>query len=158
MNSIVNILLFVSVMSTFSQKSISNNPSGFPDIEMNYNHMGARDWGGRKFKDIIPPAEIDRIIVLKQVSVGLKNGILIQSDYRDLISHLLASDGEANDWGLRATESTGPTLIITTKNGQIYYLEIIREMVGGISALTINGPGKGARFELDGYQVKSSQK
>ena len=58
MNSIVNILLFVSVMSTFSQKSISNNPSGFPDIEMNYNHMGARDWGGRKFKDIIPPAEI----------------------------------------------------------------------------------------------------
>jgi hypothetical protein len=47
---------------------------------------------------------------------------------------------------------------MTTKNGQIYYLEIISEMFGGISALTINGPGKGARFELEGYKVKSSQK
>jgi hypothetical protein len=31
-------------------------------------------------------------------------------------------------------------------------------IVNGISAVTINGPGKGARFELKGYQVKSSRK
>jgi hypothetical protein len=158
MNSVVNILLSMSAMLTFSQKFVPDNMPEVPAVEMNYNHMGARDWGGRKFKDIIPPAEIGRIVVLKQVSVGLKNEILTQSDYQDLISHLLASDGEAKDWGLRATERPGPTLIMTTKTGEIYYLEIISEMFGGISALTINGPGKGARFELEGYKVKSSQK
>ena len=45
-----------------------------------------------------------------------------------------------------------------TKNGQIYYLEIISEMFGGISALTIKGPGNVARFELEGYKVKPPQK
>lgn len=67
MKSIVSILLFMSTMLAFSQKSVSGNSSDLPTIEMNYNHMGARDWKGRKFKDIIPPAEIDGIIVLKRV-------------------------------------------------------------------------------------------
>jgi hypothetical protein len=158
MNSAVNILLSISAMLAFSQKIVSENAPEVPAVEMNYNHMGARDWGGRKFKDIIPPAEIDRIVVLRQFSFGLKNEMLTQSDYQDLISHLLASDGKAEDWGLRATERSSSTLIMTTKTGQIYYLEILSEMYGGISALTINGPGKGARFELEGYKVKSSQK
>src|SRR5262245_38657406 len=118
MKSIVSILLFMSTMLAFSQKSISGNSSDLPAIEMNYNHMGARDWKGRKFKDIIPPAEIDRIIALKQVHFGLKNEISTQSDYQELISYLLASDGEADDWNLRATEKAGPALIITTKKGQ----------------------------------------
>jgi hypothetical protein len=156
MKIIVSIFLFMSTMSAFSQKSIPNKSSGLPTIEMNYGE--SRDWRGRKFRDIIPSAEIDRIIVLNQVSVGLKNEMLTQSDYRDLISHLLASDDEVSDGGLRATEMSGSTLIITTKNGQIYYLEIIGEMFGGISALTIKGPGKVARFELEGYKLKSSQK
>ena len=158
MKIIVSIFLFMSTMLAFSQKSIPDKSSGLPTIEMNYNHMGSRDWGGRKFKDIIPPAEIDRIVVLRQFSFGLKNEMLTQSDYQDLISHLLASDGKAEDWGLRATERSSSTLIMTTKTGQVYYLEILSEMYGGISALTINGPGKGARFELEGYKVKSSQK
>ena len=158
MHSIVNILLFVSAMLAFSQDPISDNSLGLPAIEMNYNHMGAGNWKGRKFKDIIPPEKIDRIIRLKQVGLGLKNQVLTRSDYQELISYLLASDGEADHLGLRATESSGPTLIITTKNGQIYYLEIICEMPVGISAVTINGAGQGARFELEGYKVKSSQK
>ena len=67
MKSIVSILLFMSAMLAFSQKSISGNSSDLPAIEMSYNHRGARDWKGREFKDIVPPAEIDRIIVLKRV-------------------------------------------------------------------------------------------
>jgi hypothetical protein len=59
---------------------------------------------------------------------------------------------------MRAEEFRGPTLIITTKNGQIYYLGILSEMFAGISAVTLQGPGKGARFELKGYQLKSSRK
>ena len=150
MESVLSIFLFMSAMPAFSQKSVSGDSSNLPAIEMNYSHMGARDWEGRKFSGIIPSAEIDRIIVLRQVSFGVKNEVLTRSDYQELISHLSASDGQADDLGLRATERVGPTLMITTKKGQIYYLEILGEMTGGISALTINGPGKGARFELEG--------
>jgi hypothetical protein len=158
MKSIFNIILFVPVMLAFSQKPVPDNSSGLPAIE-NYNYMDAGDWKGRKFKEIIPPAEIERILVLKQTSVGnLKRSISERSDFQDLISHLLASDVKADDVAWLATESAGSTFIITTKNGQIYYFEIISEWSKGISAVTMNGPGKGARFELEGYQVKSSQK
>jgi hypothetical protein len=43
-------------------------------------------------------------------------------------------------------------------DGQIYRLEIIGEMEKGIFTLTINGSGEGTRFELEGRQVKPSQK
>jgi hypothetical protein len=54
----------------------------------------------------------------------------------------------------------GPALIITTKNGPIYYLEIFIEEFE-ISAVTINmlgKEGKEARFELKDYKVKKPRK
>jgi hypothetical protein len=158
MKSLVSILLCMTAMLAFSQKSGAGNSLDLPAIE-NYNYMHAGDWKGRKFNEIIPHAEIERILVLKQALIGgLKRNISERSDFQDLISYLLASDVKAVDKGWLATESTASTFIIITKNGQIYYFEILSEASKGISAVTMNGPGKGARFGLEGYKAQSSQK
>jgi len=65
----------------------------------------------------------------------------------------MSSDEKATELAWDALESCKARLIIVTKADEVYFLEVLA-MLGGktVSAVTIQGPGKGARINVKGYE------
>ena len=128
-----------------------------PRVETDFGEMGARDWAGKRFRDVVPPDRIRRIIRLTEHGFAHhNNGLpgylsLVQADYDRLVAHLIASNEAATNLGLDAREGVSATLLILTTDEQVFRLEIlVREQE--ISAVIINGVKHGARIAVKGFR------
>ncbi|MGD0899486.1 MAG: hypothetical protein ABR915_16760, partial [Thermoguttaceae bacterium] len=75
-----------------------------------------------------------------------------QERYDSLVSHLFRSEEKATDWGLLAQEGSVATLVIVSKGGEAYMVEVLAtgEQVEQVSAINVSGAGKGARIKVAG--------
>jgi hypothetical protein len=128
-----------------------------PRVEMDFGYLAAGDWVGKRFRDIVPPDRIKRIVRLTEHGFAHHNNALpnyrsiVQGDYDALIAHLIASKDAAANYGLDAREGTGATLLILTADQQIFWLEVLIQEQE-ISAVTINSTGRGARIPVKGFR------
>ena len=129
--------------------SQSAEPS-MPSVELNYNGTRAGDWTGRRFREIIPASEVRRIIRLKGLVFGGETAKQIQQRYDSLLSHLHESDERAGDYLGRPNEAVSDQLLVVTKAGTVYLLEVRNFRGVRVSAVTIKGPGQAARIAVKG--------
>lgn len=139
--------------------------SPLPIVELNFTTQRAGNWNGKRFRDIIPPKTIQRIIRIRESGFpelthkGLDaNEATTQAGYDSFLAHLFASTEKAKVWGLRAEEHTLAELMVLTTDGQLFHIEIVKGMIGENScAILIYGQNKGARIEVSNFQSKESR-
>jgi hypothetical protein len=155
-------LILVSVFSIFFASFGANAGAETPRVEMDFGYIAAGDWVGKRFRDIIPPNRIKRIVRLTEHGFAHHNNSLpdyrskVQADYDALMAHLIASKEVAANYGLDAREGTGATLLILTADQQIFWLEVLVQEQE-ISAVTINGTGRGTRIAVKGFRRRAGQ-
>lgn len=147
------LLLGMLAIPAMQARQDNTGSTSLPRAERNYNQMQPGDWAGRRFRDIIPPADVKRIIVLSESSNSLRGkDDLTQRDYDATIAELMASEVKAKEVSRDDMEGKLATIILLTKAGQVYRLEILGKLGTSISAVTLNGPGKGVRLEVNESQ------
>jgi len=116
--------------------------------------MHAGEWSGCSLREIIPPQKINRIIRVYDDGFTTEQGPQAQKRYDDLISHLIKSDEKAMDYGLLAQEREIASMIVLTKDGKVYCIEVLHTLLGtGVSAINVSGVGKGARIKVTGQPL-----
>jgi hypothetical protein len=129
-----------------------------PSVELTYSTMQAGDWSGRRFREIVPPAEIKRIVRVAEQGFAHHDRSQpdveqrVQADYDALMAHLIASDVPAGDLAWDAREASLAKLAVLTRSGELYFITVLGRFQKEISAITISGPGNGARFVVSGFQ------
>jgi hypothetical protein len=119
--------------------------------------MHAEEWKGCTFRGIISPSSVTRIIRLRDDGFTSGDQISAHQRYDALMDHLIESDEKARDYGLLDLESPVATLVLLTKDGKIYLLSALVNILSGrISAINISGHDKGARIEVKGYEPNPS--
>jgi hypothetical protein len=115
--------------------------------------MHAGDWSGCNLRRIIPPHDIKRIIRVYDDGFTTDQGLGAQRQYDDLMSHLIESNEKATDYGLLAEEREIASLIVLTKDGKAYCIEVLQSWGTGVSAINVSGAGKGARIKVTGRPI-----
>ena len=130
-----------------------------PSVELNatdladrrfYVIMHAGSWAGRSFSEIIQPHDVKRIIRVYDNGFTSGDSKDAQKRYDSLVSHLFRSEEKARDWGLLAEERHVATLVIVSKGGEAYMVEVLMSWGSQISAINVSGAGKGARIKVTG--------
>ena len=104
---------------------VSPSPADAPKVELDFTSMGALDWEGKRFNEIVPADQIKRIVRLRES--GFARGSDApgdQADYDALFVHLLDSTVPATGWALGGNEGTQAELVILTKEGDILRVEV----------------------------------
>jgi hypothetical protein len=149
----VALLLGMLAVSAMQARQDNTGSTSLPRAERNYNQMQPGDWAGRRFRDIVPPADVKRIIVLSERSNSLRaKDDIAQRDYDAIIAGLMASEVKAQELSWDDMEAPLATIILLTKAGQVYRLDILGKLESSITAVTLNGPGQGVRLEVNQSQ------
>lgn len=128
-----------------------------PSVEVNYGQPKAGEWLGRRFREILPAAEMARIIRVQGSTFGGETREQMQQRYNGLVAHLLASDEKVSDYRGGPGEGVTDQLIILTKAGVVYVVEVRQGQWGGVAAVTIKGPDQGARIAVKGFTGNDPQ-
>jgi hypothetical protein len=117
-------------------------------VEMNFSGGEARDWAGKRFRDIIPPEHIKRIVRLTERGFSSR-----QADYDALIDHLVHSDQRADDCAtIGDMERSVGELLIVTSDERVFKIDILA--FERIKAINIYGPDHAARIPVEGVDWK----
>ncbi len=118
--------------------------------------MHAKEWNGRSFHEIVPPSSIVRIIRLRDSGFASGNDVFTKRRYDALMDHLIESNEKAMDYGWLDLERPVLSLVLLTKDGEPYLLEVLETLGGRISAINVSGQGKGVRIEVKGFEPNRS--
>ena len=126
-----------------------------PRVELEFNLMGARDWQGKRFTEIIPVDTIRRVVRFRESGFSTRSKVAAdQGDYDALLAHLVDSAETASDWGLSADEATLAKLVILSKDGELFRVEVVGKL-GAMrtpSAILLHGKGHGARINVKDFK------
>lgn len=156
--------LLVLTLTCLSQAPLLGTEPTLPSVELNYSQMSAREWAALRFRDIIPPTEIKRIIRISERGFAHHNNArkdcktLVQADYDALMAHLVASERKVTDLALDAQERCLASLVVLTTTGEIYHLQVLGKLGQGVSAVTFVRPDRGARIEIKGFRRSARRK
>ena len=144
------------------EPELSNLPNGrvvgrlVPPVELNPRNLANRrfhvimhagSWACRSFREIVQPHDVKQIMRVFDNGFTTNDGVNAQERYDNLMSHMLQSDEKATDWGLLAQERDVATLVIVSKGGEVYLVEVLANIFGEqVSAINVSGEGKGARI------------
>jgi hypothetical protein len=129
-------------------------PAEVPHVERDFSEMQAGGWKNRRFSEIIPADTIKRVVRESESGFARNAGRDgEQAAYDAFLAHLLDSHETANDWALGGNERTMGQLVVLTKGGDLFFIEIIG---GGVPArpphaIFVHGKGAGARIEVKNF-------
>lgn len=132
-----------------------------PAVEFGFASRSAHAWKDKRFRDIIPPDTVKRIVFLNgwvwpRPEVKPTRGELTQAGWNALVAHLFAADETAKDFGLGANEHRFAEMIILTSDGQLFHLELVGPMAP--AAVLVDGEGNGARIDIKNFTFSESLK
>jgi len=148
----------------------TDSPAEVPRVETNFGPIVLDQRVDKRFRDIIPPERIQRIICLGQGQGFADHDsslpdyhLRVQADYDALVAHLIASNEKAGfGFGVpAANEGIGSRLLFVTTDNQIFDVEIL--LIFGrsnhiVSAILIRGAGINARINVKGFKRAAPSK
>ncbi|KAA5535652.1 hypothetical protein FYK55_28500 [Roseiconus nitratireducens] len=116
----------------------------------------ANDWIGLKFPDALPRDSVSRIILtqLKPVGIpGTADDKLTDQQTRDIASGLMrtlfSETGAIHKWGQLAEEGEMAELVIVTKSGKIFFVDVLRKTgEQNANAFILRGSGFSVRLTV----------
>jgi hypothetical protein len=140
-------------------QSVAQGGTAIPRVELNFSSMKAGDWQAEPFREIIRPDEVKRIVRVRES--GFARGSDIggeQADYEIFFAQIFGSDEKAKEWVLADNEATLAELVILTKTGALFRIEIIGypAMPNVPTAILIYGSGRSARIEMKDFKYPHS--
>ena len=118
----------------------------------------ANDWIGLHLPDAIPRDSVSRIILtqLKPVGIlGTADNELTDQQTRDIASRLIrtlfSETGAIEKWGQLAEEGEMAELVIVTKSGEIFFVDVLRKTgEENANAIILRGSGSSVRLPVAG--------
>jgi hypothetical protein len=132
-----------------------------PKVELDFNSMGAGDWRGKRFNDIVPARTIKRVVRVTESGFARDAGRSGEhADYDALLAHLLESTATATDRALGGNEGRLADLLVITREGEILCSEVVGTPATPSSptAFLIRGRGRGARIDVRDFQHPDRKK
>lgn len=160
----LSLAIFLRVQAQNKSQPARAPQTRLPKVELSFNNViTPGDWSGKRFRDIMPPRTVKRIIRVRQPGLYQFNTEApatsdseVQARYDALFSHLEASNTKAERWGRLAQERVLAELMVVTNDGQLFRIEVVgNHLLGDATsqcALLIYGQSKSARIEVEGFQ------
>ncbi|WP_430452251.1 hypothetical protein [Rhodopirellula europaea] len=117
----------------------------------------ANDWIGLQFPDALPRDSVSRIILTQLKPVGIPGTAdeLTAQQTRDIASGLtralFSETGAIQKWGQLAEEGEMAELVIVTKSGEIFFVDVLRKTgEENANAFILRGSGFSVRLPVVG--------
>ena len=151
----VIILALAGTMQLMAQNTI------IPPVRESYSQMQPGAASGKTIQEIIPPESVQLIALTRSRGKGspLTPAFKPDWDSSHMFRHAFASEAKAGGLALSATESTLAEYAIVTKDGEIYLVEVLGDLMRNmpITAILLRGDGFGCRFNFEDYMKKAEQ-
>ena len=123
-----------------------------PPVQASFSKMHPGVVAGLTIREIIPPESVRLIALTEDRGRGepLGPNFKPDGDPNQIIRQAFASDARAREWGLRATESTLVRYSIVTRDGRLFLLDVLGDILRNlpVTAIILRGNGFGCRFEM----------
>src|SRR5262249_41029655 len=119
-----------------------------PHVELNFNVMNPAVWTGRRFDEIIPAAQLKRIVCPSEGGSAPDAGPSDERAFSDpLLAHLRDAPAPATRWSLEANEGTPRDLAALTGAGETPRIEVVGTpgTSSSATAILVHGKGRAAR-------------
>ena len=126
-----------------------------PQVELDFSSMGAGDWKGKRFNEIVPAHAIKRVIRVTESGFARDFGRSgAQADYDALMARLLNSPSAARDWVVADNEGRLADLLVITRDGEVFCIGVIgiHGTPSSPTGIIVHGKGHGARFDVKDFK------
>ncbi|TWU15891.1 hypothetical protein [Allorhodopirellula heiligendammensis] len=156
MNRLFLLVTMCLTLCVISETEASDMPS-VSVKQFDYRAISkGNSWTGRQLSDAIPLKSVSRVVLTELPSKSLSSQLgreLPERDIRNIASKfteiLFSATGPIEKWSQLAEEGKSAELIVVTSDGEIYFVDVLQNMVSSApTAFILRGDGFSVRVPI----------